>query len=269
MPEEESALACWMSVPLRPLILLAIPLTVTGCRAESKRPLQPTVGLEGVRTQGERGLLLTFVGGPPPTDAMDPCEKSYRPDVVQSGDRVVVTVRERPSTVPLPRGFSCALVGYFRTASVELGRPLGDRVLVDGTTGRQRRPFDGATLLSPRFLPDGWAMLQEGPGFDEPEQSVEWRRTFGPPRLSPRDGRCAETVTPVSVSQSPDAGVLGPGEPVELRGTRGTVVHDTSGGARIRWAERGQVVEVADTPSCAGTPQGDVDLLLRIAGGLA
>lgn len=256
-------------MPLRPLILLAIPLALTGCRTESRRPLQPTVGIEGVRTQGERGLLLTFIGGPPPTDAMEPCEKSYRLDVVQSGDRVVVTIRSLPSTVPLPRDSFCQAMGYFRTASVELGRPLGDRVLVDGTTGRQRRTFDSATLLSPRFLPDGWAMLQEGPGFDEPEPSVGWRRRFGPPPVPPRDGRCAETVTPVSVSQSPDPGVLGPGEPVELRGTRGIVVHDTSGGARIRWAERGQVMEVAATPSCAGTPQGDVDLLLRIAGGLA
>ena len=119
-----------------------------------------------MRTQGERALLLTFIGGPPPTGAMDPCERSYRPDVAR----------------PLLLEFFCPAMGYFRTASVKLGLPLGDRVLVDGTTGRQRLPFDGATLLSPRFLPDGWAMLRR----DQASRSPSRRRGGAGGSVRPR-----------------------------------------------------------------------------------
>lgn len=254
---------------LRSLVLLAIPLALGGCGRDGSRRRQPAVRIDGVRTDGDRGLLLTFLGGPPPTDATDPCAKSYRPEVVESAGRVVITIRTLPPTALLPREFFCTSIGYVRTASVRLDRPLGNRALVDGATGLQRSPFDGRTLLTARVLPDGWDLREEGPaGFDTPEPSARWRRRFGPPAVPPSGGRCADTVTPVTISQSPDPGTPGAGD-VDVRGTRGTVVHDDAGAATLRWAENGQTIEVAETPACVGTPLGNVDLLRRIAEGLA
>jgi hypothetical protein len=140
--------------------------------------------------------------------------------------------------------------------------------MVDGTTGQERRPFDSSTLRRPGFLPAGWSLRNEGPGFDEPERSASWRCTFSPPLLPPLDNRCAETVAAVSVSQGPPALLPTGGEPVTVRGIPGVVSDDPNSGATISWIERGQTISVADTPGCAGTPPTGVDVLLLIADGL-
>lgn len=250
-------------------LLLAASLATVGCDSRATRPaVEGAPQIEGARTEGERGLLLTFVGGPPVTDVPDPCATSYRTEVDETDDRVVVTIRTLPATIPLPREFACRAMGFFRTVSATLGRPLGDRRLIDGATGQERRPFDASTLRRPGFLPAGWVLRNEGPGFDQPERSATWRRTFGPPALPPVENRCAETVAAVTVSQGPPAALPAGGQPVTVHGMPGVVTHDPNSGATISWLERGQTLSVADTPGCAGTPPTSVDLLLRIAEGL-
>jgi hypothetical protein len=244
-------------------------LVAAGCDGGTTRPaVEAPPQIEGLRTDGERGLLLTFVGGPPVTDVPNPCATSYRAEVDESDDEVVVTIRTLPPSIPLPREFACPAMGYFRTVSANLGRPLDDRRVLDGATGKERRPFDSSTLLRPSFLPGGWSLRIEGPGFDQPERSATWRRTFGPPPLPPIDNRCAETVAAVTVSQGPPALIPAGGEPVVVRGMSGVVVNDPNSGPTISWVERGQTVSVADTPGCAGTPPTGVDVLLLIAEGL-
>jgi hypothetical protein len=249
-----------------PVLLLAASLVAVGCDGGATRPVVDAAPqIEGVRTDGERGLLLTFVGGPPVTVIPNPCAKIDRAEVDETDDRVVVTIRTLPANIPLPREFACTAMGYFRTVSANLSRPLGDRRVIDRATGQQRRPFDSSTLRRPSFLPEGWSLRNEGPGFDQPERSATWRRTFGPPPLPPIDNRCAETAAAVTVSQGPPAPLPIGGEPVTVRGMPGVVVHDPNSGATISWVERGQAIAVADTPGCAGTPPTSVQVLLLIA----
>jgi hypothetical protein len=252
-----------------PLVLCLAAFLVTGCEGGTTRPVvEAAPQVEGVRTDGDRGLLLTFVGGPPVTDIPDPCAKSYRADVEETGDRVVITIRALPADIPLPREFFCQAMGYFRTVSAKLDRPLGNRRMIDGATGQERRPFDSSTLRHPGFLPSGWLLRSEGPGFDQPERSATWRRTFGPPTVPPVDNRCAETAAAVTVSQGPPALLPTGGDAVKVQGLPGIVIHNPNNGETISWVERGQTISVADAPGCAGTPPTGVDVLLLIAQGL-
>ena len=251
------------------VLVLAAFLAAPGCDGGATRPVvEAAPRVEGVRTDGDRGLLLTFVGGPPVTDIPDPCAGSYRTDVDETADGVVVTIRTLPANIPSPREFVCPAMGYFRTVSANLVRPLGDRRMIDGATGEVRRPFDSTTLRRPGFLPSGWLLRNEGPGFDQTERSATWRRTFGPPPLPPVDNRCAETVAAVTVSQGPPALLPTVGDPVTVQGVPGIVTHDPNSGATISWVERGQTISVTDTPGCAGTRPTGVDVLLLIAEGL-
>ena len=250
------------------VLLIAASLATAGCDGRATRaPVEEAPQIEGVRTEGDRGLLLTFLGGPPVTDIPNPCAKSYGTDVDETDDQVVVTIRMLPAGIPMPQEFACAAMGYFRTVSAKLGRPLGDRRMVDGATGQERRPFDTSTLRRPGFLPEGWSLRNEGPGFDQPERSATWRRTFGPPPLPPVNNQCTETVAAVTVSQGPSA-PLQDGEVITVRGIPAVVSHGPNRGATITWLERGQTISVADTPGCAGTPPIGIDVLLRIAEGL-
>lgn len=252
-----------------PVLVLVAFLAGAGCDGGARRPEAETpTQIEGVRTEGERGLLLTFLGGPPISDIPDPCAKTYETNVDETDDRVVITIRTLPAGTQSPLDPLCPAIGHFRTVSANLDRPLGDRRMIDGATGQERRPFDSSTLRRPGFLPAGWSLRREGPGAGHPERSASWWRMFGPPPLPSVDNRCAETVAAVTVTQGPPALPLTGGEPVTVRGMPGLLSHDPTRGATISWRERSQTVSVADTPRCEGTPPTGVDLLLRIAEGL-
>src|SRR5215213_1896147 len=61
-PPEPQALVVAMRAPLG--LLLAASLATAGCDSPATRPpVEGAPQIEGVRTEGERGLLLTFVGG--------------------------------------------------------------------------------------------------------------------------------------------------------------------------------------------------------------
>ena len=205
------------------------------------------------RTDGDRKLVLGFTGGSPTLEASDPCWQGYRPEATESDDRVTVVIRVLQSSTPFPDNYACTMEAYARTTEVTLRRPLGQRVLVDGATGAEQRPFDGTTLLRPRTLPAGWDLRREGPGLTM-AGALSWSRTWGPPPEPPRNGTCAETVTPVTLTQSMEApSGLQRIEPVTVRGVAGTVERDTLqnpgplGGARPVHAA-GRLTPVRDHP---------------------
>lgn len=252
---------------LRALAFLA--LALAGCNSGTSQPLQPPpVAIEGLRTQGERSLLLAFVGGSPAVDPSDPCWVGYRPEVVASDAQVVVTVHTVQSSALVPRLSGCTMEGYPRAMVVELPWPLDGRRVVDGATGEEHVPFDGSTLLHPRTLPPGWALLREEPGFDEPERSRSWIRTWGPPpEPGPVEG-CVDAIR-VDLVQRPDPAppALGPGtaEPVDVRGTRGLLLRRPGGQVALTWSEPGGQRELIGSRTCAGAAPVDLDVLLRFA----
>ena len=252
---------------LRALALLG--LALAGCNSGTSRPLQPPpVAIEGLRTQGERSLLLAFVGGSPALEPSDPCWVGYRPEVVASDTQVVVTIQTIPSASPLPEFSGCTMEGYPRAMVVELPWPLDGRRVVDGATGEERHPFDGRTLLHPRALPPGWALLREGPGYDEPERSGSWIRTWGPPLEPGPPAGCVDAIR-VDLVQRPDpeTPALGPAtaEPVDVRGTPGLLVRRPEGQTLVTWSEPGGRRDLIGSRTCAGGEQVDLDVLLSFA----
>ncbi|MEU7040028.1 hypothetical protein AB0A77_03085 [Streptomyces varsoviensis] len=93
-----------------------------------------------------------------------PCNES-RPQLLvrESSGTVALSMREDLPDLSHP----CETSKHQQVA-VTLREPLGKRRLVDASTGGRIPPFDGAFLLTPRYLPPGYAqtdaMYQEEPG---------------------------------------------------------------------------------------------------------
>ncbi|MDQ4069316.1 MAG: hypothetical protein M3203_07585 [Actinomycetota bacterium] len=246
--------------------LLAGPVLLAACNSGTTLSLAPPpAAIEGLRTEGDRSLLLTFTGGSPRLEPSDPCWEGYRPDVVETPTTVTVTIQRIPSSAPMPELSACTTEGYQRAVVIELPGPIGERRIVDGATGRERRPFDGSTLLAPRALPQGWGLLAERPGFDGPEPSTSWLRTWGPEPAPRAPGECADAPR-VDLLQG-RGGALGPGEPVDVRGTTGVVTRPP-GQVRLAWNEPGGRRELIGWRTCAGDPV-ELDLLLGFAQSLS
>ena len=246
--------------------LLAGPVLLAACNSGETRSLTPPpAAIDGLRTEGDRSLFLAFVGGSPRLEPSDPCWEGYQPDVVETGTTVTVTIRRIPSPEPQPGLFACTAEGYQRAVVVELTRPVGDRRIVDGATRRERRPFDGRTLLHPRDMPQGWGLLGERPGSGEPEPSTSWVRTWGPEPAARAPGECVDAVR-VELIQGPGAGTdaVGPTESVAVRGTQGVVARP-SGQVRLAWTEPGGRRELIGSRTCAGREPVELDVLLRFA----
>jgi hypothetical protein len=116
------------------------PLAVEG--AESRRPRATPVHLivNGlVRIDEARvgsapdEIVLSFVGAPK-TPRSDPCWEGYRARTSTYGNDVHVTVR-RLWDPTNPTAVACPDVGAQRTVTVRLREPLGDRRVVDGSSG--------------------------------------------------------------------------------------------------------------------------------------
>jgi hypothetical protein len=239
--------------------LLAGPLVLGACHSgASISPGPPAVPIDGLRTDGDRSLVIAFVGASP--DPSDPCWVDYRPDVVTGPARVTVTIR---GGAPRASGFDCPLAGYVRVVVVELGGPLGDRRVVDGATGRERRPFDGSTLLRPKELPAGWGLLGEGPGFDDPERSTSWVRTWGTSPTCPGAIRVDFLQGPEGVAEPVSAG--SPVDRIEVRGAQGVAVSLPEGGVRLAWTEPGGWRQLTGIQPCSGSPPVDVAMLVEFA----
>jgi hypothetical protein len=78
-------------------------------------------------SQGGKAITISFVGG---HAGNQPCDDSYTASATPSRTAVAFIIRDIP--VPLPVNTYCASVGYERTVTVHLSKPLGPRVLIDG-----------------------------------------------------------------------------------------------------------------------------------------
>jgi hypothetical protein len=111
---------------------------------------------------------------------------------------------------------ACDAALRLRHVSVELPSDLGGRSVYDPVDHRLHKPFDGDTLLTPRHLPAGFTIVQEGlsdVGTPDPSSVLParyWVRTWGLPRTAPDDRiRANCTVTAPRTIQLGQ----GPGEP--------------------------------------------------------
>jgi hypothetical protein len=77
-----------------------------------------------------RDLTISFIGGPA---GHQPCDASYTANAAADARAVAFTIIVH--AVPIPPSEACSLVGYRRTTTIRLGRPLAGRVLIDGTDG--------------------------------------------------------------------------------------------------------------------------------------
>lgn len=82
-------------------------------------------------TSDGRTITIDFVGAQYGADK--PCGKDYIPEAITSVHAVVIIVRTKDYQ-GLQFG-ACNMMGFARTASVQLPEPLGNRVLLEGTTG--------------------------------------------------------------------------------------------------------------------------------------
>ena len=76
-------------------------------------------------------LTVTFLGAPGP--ATEPCGADYYAEAVESAEAVVVIVIAQPHAA----NEICPLVGYTRTATLNLARPLGDRAVLEVREGQR------------------------------------------------------------------------------------------------------------------------------------
>ena len=103
-----------------------------------------------VTADSERQLLMTYTGGD--------CDISARAEAVENGP--TITVRVFVTT----RNGVCDAVGYIRTVVAQLSAPWGNRAVLD-STGATVPVIDGALLLRPSWLPDGYqGVKQPWPG---------------------------------------------------------------------------------------------------------
>jgi hypothetical protein len=165
-----------------------------------------------------QGVFLTILFEEPSPDLCDD-----HPRVTESATEVVVEVV--PATFSSGEPWAgCQTSALTGRGMIELSDPLGDRRLVDAYGGAEITVIDGAPLLFPTALPDGfdlerWDELQ-GPGGAGPEWT--FRFTSGDQFLS---------ITTSYRDYSGDCG-----EPIDVRGRPGCRELGESSLA-IRWQE--------------------------------
>lgn len=229
----------------------------------------------GARTTSDGDILVSFIGGKPYQEG-NACTVGYSADATESDEevRLDITARSpaRPATATA-EPVACTSEGYFRTLTVDLELPLGDRRLIEGQFDRVQPVFDGASLREPSALPEGWVQLSEGPGFPHPELSSSWSRTWGAASPPPVDGRCASAPAPVTLTQGPPAIVEAPAP----HGERVVATHDVGGaeaayaesdranGRRLTWVADGIGFVLSSSDRCVGDPPTTAERLLEIA----
>jgi len=224
----------------------------------------------GARTTADgRGLRIQVTGSAPYV-AGDPCTSDLSGSANETEQQVRVTIRARQPEVH--RAYDCSAVGYLRWIEVGLGSPLGDRAVVDEGDGSVEPVFDGSTLLEPRSLPDGWAMLAESAGQPDPQAATSWTRTWGPPAPAPAGGACVAGPSAISVTQGPTGLVdemlprPGPIGTVAVAGTPATIRAGVFGSGPTLWWVRGDVgLVIGATSRCGDDGPVSVDQLVAFA----
>jgi hypothetical protein len=211
--------------------------------------------------------VLLFVGAAE-YQAGDPCTMRYVATVEESETEVRVAIHgERP-----PGRAVCRLLGHWRSVTVDLSQPFGDRELI--VFGAPRDVFNGSTLAQPRWTPDGWQEGHEQPAGLGAGPSASWSRTWAPPQPEPRDGACVPGKSgfilfqgaPGIVDEFPPE----PGETVidtfDVDGATATYsTQDALGIARLAWTISNQGFVLKSSPACAGDEPPTIETMLRFA----
>lgn len=255
------------------LCVAAVAPVVAAAPAPAASADRTPVELGGARTAGARGLTVSFVGAPAVTDPDDPCQVDYRASARESGGRVRVAVR--PVVRAVHRRAGCVDLGVFRTVTLRLDRPVGDRTVVDAATGAVVPVFDGAARLRPGWLPAGWTVQGEGAGGCWSSEPVPcWHQTWGTPEREDADACDAGTgyVQLAQLDGPTDPGAFAPDPAVTtttatVRGAPAEVRVDPRGPGTVtvRWAEGSQSLVLLGGASCSGAPAPTADVVLRIA----
>jgi hypothetical protein len=194
---------------------------------------EPPGTWESARTDGERALLLSFTGAAP---GRGDCESDYVGVAEVKPQRVVVRIDAVPDPATRPDQI-CPAIGYARTVRVELPEPLDGRVVVDARTGKPGPLLDGAALLVPSAIPDGYAFSSE---FGSYGAGASW--TF---QYSAGDQRPVLTVTHAQDIGEPLEEGLTVLERTQVRGHEAVVLAQlATKPLRVSWRERGGVVSV-------------------------
>lgn len=106
--------------------------------------------LSGARSLGTRVTVLTAPADPP--SGFDPCAARH-PRVTETATEVVVELVDASLSTG-QAWVECQASPFSGWGTLELAAPLGERRLVDATTGTELTAVDGAALLFPTALPD-------------------------------------------------------------------------------------------------------------------
>jgi hypothetical protein len=207
-------------------------------------------------------FLILSVDGATEVPLSDPCWEGYRASTTETGRVVTVTVERLHRRPVAGAPIVCASTGGTRNVGVELTDPAGPRSVHDQISGASLRPFDGAELLRPSFLPTGYHETSApGAGADG-----TWLRFYAGPGA------------PITIKQTlGDA--AGPPEPdaaVERRATVAGaaatvyVVRSAAGPDRrtVVWTTGGRTVAVESSRLSPVIGPATTDELMRTAAGL-
>jgi hypothetical protein len=217
-----------------------------------------------VTGDSERQLLMTYTGGD--------CDTSARAEAVENGP--TITVRVFVTT----RNGVCDAVGHIRTVVAQLSAPWGNRAVLD-STGATVPVLDGALLLRPSWLPDGYqgGTVTAGPSLvdGKADELQEW---------GPRPVAATSTAAVPSCQSSPAAlglwqgyGItpgypLLPGSYALADGTPVSVDRDDQRELGLFWTPpdhpTGWTVSLQAAQQCAGDQPLSLDTLMKIASGL-
>lgn len=273
---------------MRALILVVAAVVIGACGDQGKeirlndavgspneadwRPAQLGQGSwQGARTSVDgRKVKIILVGGPE-FEARLPCTVAYSARVEETSADVRVELLS--ASPPADDEVACTAEGHFRSVEIDLAEPLGDRRLVEVQFERTRPVFEGSKLSEPAWLPSGWALLNEGPGYPDPESMSSWRRTWSGPQRPPKDNHCTPGDSAVMLTEgSADVTESYPSngeQPVRSHDVAGNSASYFEGGSagvtRLSWVDADQGFVLASMPGCVGDTPASEEILLRIA----
>ncbi len=218
---------------------------------------------------GGRDILIKLIGGRE-WKAGDPCSVAYHVQVTESATQVRLRLGQssppdRRPPLPPGSGYGCASIGYDRSITAHLARPLGARQVIEAQFDRIHPIFDGETLASIGWLPDGWHQLSEG-GFTVAGGALHWNRRFGPHRPDRTRTPCAPTEAGFGLSEGPvDRVGPPPASGDDVHRTKANYQQYDPRDARLLWIEHSRLYVVASTTVCEGDRLASKDTMLHFA----
>ena len=227
----------------------------------SPPPVQAGDGprIEGLRTDSDgRVLIATYTGGA--------CDGPASLLIEARGDRVDVAVQVLPRPGDDENTF-CPAIGIGRSVRADLAEPLADRTVF--ANGEPIQPYDGAALVVPDRLPDGFVLRSESGS----REAAAWTQTYGPPLDEILGSPCRPGQRSLSVSTGPrvndfSAAYFQDDGPVDA-GDGDARLYSQGGGSVRYLALRvsGQPVSLSYAADCGGAAP-SVKELVEIAEGL-